>query len=83
MRFDVTRDIQHLIGDRHFEIHPRFDGITQNTHVAVGNVAAIFPQVHRDPIRARLFGDKSRLDRIRVMGATRVADGSNVVDVNA
>jgi hypothetical protein len=46
-------------------------------------VTAIFAQVHGNAVCTRLFGDKRRLYRIGIMGSTRIANGSDMVDIHA
>jgi hypothetical protein len=72
MRFGLAGDRQHLFGDRHL-IHAGIQRLAQDTHIAIGNMATVFAQMHGNAVGASLFGDKGRLNRIRISGAARVA----------
>jgi hypothetical protein len=39
--------------------------------------------MRRDPIRAGLDREQRRLHRVRMFAATRVADGRDVIDIDA
>ncbi|MNP63469.1 hypothetical protein D3C76_1588720 [compost metagenome] len=83
MRFGLNGDRQHLFGDGHLQIHAGVQGLTQDTNVTIGDMTAIFAQMHGNAIGPRLLGDECRLNRIRICRTARVAQGSNVVDVDA
>ena len=51
--------------------------------VVVLNMAAVFPQMQRDAVRAGLLGLQRRMERVRVRGTTRLTQRGDVVDVNA
>jgi hypothetical protein len=72
MRFGLAGDRQHLFGDRHFKIHAGIQRLAQDTHIAIGNMATVFAQMHGNAVGAGLFGDKGRLNRIRISGAASV-----------
>ncbi|CPR61090.1 Uncharacterised protein [Salmonella enterica subsp. enterica serovar Bovismorbificans] len=72
MRPGFYGDRQHLFGHRHLQIHTRMQRLTQNAHIAIGNVATIFAQVYGNAVRACLFSNKRRLYRIRIVGAARI-----------
>ena len=82
MRFDVAGDAHHFVGDRHLKIHAGMNGVAQNPHVAVGDVTAIFTQVHGNAVCARLLRDKRGLYRIGIVCATCVTYGGDVIDVD-
>ena len=69
MRLSLNGNRQHLFGYRHFQIHTRIQRLAQNAHVAIGNMATVFTQVHGNAVCARLLNDKRRLNRVRVCGA--------------
>ncbi len=83
MRFGLAGNRQHLFGDRHLQIHAGIQGLAQNAHVAVGNVAAIFTQVHGNAVGASLLSDKRRLNRIGIRRAARITQRGDVIDVDA
>lgn len=72
MRFGFAGDRQHLFGHRHFEVHAGIQRLAQDAHVAVGDMAAVFTQMHGDTVGAGLLGDKRGLYRVRVCGAASV-----------
>ncbi len=82
MRLDAAGDADHLFGHRHLQVHSGLDGLAQDLHVAVGDVAAIFTQMHCNAIGPGLFGHERGLYRIRILGATGVAQGGDMVDVH-
>ena len=66
VRFGFAGDRQHLFSDRHFKIHAGVQRLAQDTHIAIGNMATVFAQMHGNAVGAGLFGNESRLNRIRV-----------------
>ncbi len=56
---------------------------TRARDVVVGDVAAVLAQVRGDPVGAGCDGDVRRADRIGVPAAAGVANGGDVVDVDA
>lgn len=50
VRLQLNGDVQHLVGHRHLQIHARLDGLAQQAHIAVGDVAAIFAQMHGNAV---------------------------------
>jgi hypothetical protein len=68
MRLSLNGNRQHLFGDCHFQIHARIQRLAQNAHVTVGDMATVFTQVYGNTVRARLFNDKRRLNRVRICG---------------
>ena len=79
---DTAGDADHLLGHRHLQVHPGLDGLAQYLHVAVGDVAAIFAQVHCNAIGTGLLGHEGGLDRIGILGAAGVAQSGDMVDVH-
>jgi hypothetical protein len=76
-------DIDHFIGDGHFEIKPRCDGTANQLDVAILDMPPIFPQVGGDGIGTRLFRFDRRLHRVGIGRAARLAQRRHVVDVHA
>src|SRR6058998_2723849 len=50
--------------------------------VGVLNVAAVFAQVHGDPIGPGALGGRRRLDGVGLVGLARLANGRDVIDVD-
>lgn len=65
VRFGFAGDRQHLFSDRHFKIHAGVQRLAQDTHIAIGDMATVFAQMHGNAVGAGLFGNESRLNRIR------------------
>ena len=42
MRLGFAGDSQHLFGHRHFKVHAGVERLTQNTHIAVGDMTTVF-----------------------------------------
>lgn len=82
MRFGFAGDRQHLFSDRHFKIHAGVQRLAQDTHIAIGNMATVFAQMHGNAVGAGLFGNESRLNRIRVSGAAGVTQGRDMVNID-
>ncbi len=82
VRLDAAGDADHLFGHRHLQIHSGLNGLAQDLHIAVGDVAAIFSQMHGNAIGPGLFGHEGGLNRIRILGAPGVAQGGDMVDVH-
>ena len=83
MRAGVERDRQHLVGRRHLQIERdrQFGGEPRD--VAVGDMAPVLSQVRGDAVGTRLRSEQRRAHRIGIAGAARVADGRDVIDVDA
>jgi hypothetical protein len=52
-------------------------------HVGVLDVAAVFAQVQGNDVGAGLLGQQRRAQGVGIDGAARVAQGGNVVDIDA
>ena len=83
VRFGVAGNRQHLFGNGHLQIHAGIQRLTQDTHITVGNVAAIFTKVNGNAVSASLLGDKCRLNRIGISRAARITQRSDVINVDA
>ena len=73
----------HLVGEAHLEVHARLQQRPQGVHVAILDVAAVFAQVQRDVVGARLLGQQRRMHRVRIRRAARLPHGGDVIDVDA
>ena len=83
LRTNTQRDLHHLVGHRHFQIHARLQRLAQDFHVRVLDVAAILAQVQGDRVRPGGFRHQRRLHRAGIKRAARLAQGGDVVDVDA
>jgi len=83
VRFRLERNRHHLVGRRHFEIERPVDLGFQPRDVVVADMAAVFAQVRGDAVSARSDRELGRAHRIGMRPAARVADGGDVVDIDA
>ena len=74
---------EHLVGEAHLEIHARLQQRPQRVHVAILDVAAVFAQMQRDVVGARLLGQQRGVHRVRIRRAARLAHRGDVIDVDA
>ena len=78
-----TRDIEHLVGDGHLQVHVGLDEVADGTNVLHLDVATIFAQMQCDAVGAGHFGCESRVHGVGIAAAARLAQGGHVVDVDA
>src|SRR5947209_5792918 len=83
VRTRLQRDIDHLAGRRHFEIERLGELRLQARDIVVANMTAIFAQMRRDTIRSSGDGNQCGLHGIGMPPAARVANGGDVIDVDA
>ena len=83
MRHVAQRDGQHLVGGGHLEVERPGQLALEPGDVGIGDVAAILAQVRGDAVGARLHGQVRGAQRIGMAAAAGVADGGDVVDVDA
>ena len=74
---------RHLVGRRHFEIERLVDLGFQPRDVVVADVAAVLAQMRGDAVGAGGDRELGRAHRIGMAPAARVADGGDVVDIDA
>ena len=77
------RDLDHFRGRSHFEIERLSDTGLEPRDVVVADVPAILAQMRRDAVGAGLDRQHRGADRIGMPSAPRVADGGDVIDVDA
>ena len=83
VRPGLDRDRDHLLGRRHLEIERLGDLRLEPRHVLVADVPAILAQMRGDAVGARFDRDLRRAHGIGMPSAARVANGRDVVDVDA
>ena len=71
------------VGRRHFKIERLVDFRFQARDVVVANVATIFAQMCGDAVAAGRDRKLGSAHRIRMAPAARVADGGDVIDIDA
>ena len=74
---------QHRLGDAHLEVHAGLQALLEQQHVALLDMPAVFAQVHGDAVGAGFLGIQRGLHRVGIAGAARLAQGGDVVDVDA
>ncbi len=77
------RDGQHFIGRRHFEVDRQRNGAAQPDQISIGDVAAIFAQMDGDAVGAGGGRHVRGAQGAGMQAATRVADGGDMIDVDA
>src|SRR5262249_6581969 len=83
VRAGVDGDAHHLLGCRHFEIERLCDLRLEACDIVVADVPAILAQMRGDAVGAGFGRNLRRMHGIRVSSAARVADGGDVVYVDA
>ena len=81
--FELAGDRKHFIGRCHLEIELDMGELAKPANILVLDVTTIFAKMHRDAVGAAQMGFDSRPDRVRFIGAARLADGGHMVDVDA
>ena len=83
VRLGLERDADHFLGRRHFEIQRLVDLGLEPRDVVVADMAAVLAQMRGDAVGARRDRKLGRAHRIGMAPAARVADGGDVIDVDA
>jgi hypothetical protein len=83
LRLERTGNTDHFIGCRHLQIQLDLRRFTQAADIGILNVPTVFAQMHRNAIGTTQMSLHGGPDWIRFIRATRLADGCNVVDIDA
>ena len=83
VRMRLERDGEHLFGRRHFEIERLVDLGFQPRDIVVADMAAVLAQMRGDAVGAGSDRELGRAHRIGMAPAARIADGGDVIDVDA
>ena len=83
VRTGLQRNAEHLLGRRHFEIERLGDLRLEARDIVVADVPAVLAQMRGDAVGPGCDRDLRRAHRIGMAPAARVADGRDVVDVDA
>ena len=83
MRQVAKRNRQHLVGGGHLEIERPGQLALEPGDVGIRDVPAILAQVRGDAVGAGFDGQMRGAQRIGMPAAARIADGRDVVDVDA
>lgn len=76
----------HLFRCGHLEIERNAALATQGRqalHVFIADMTTIFPEVSRDAISARVYGQLRSFDRVGMVSAAGVAQRCDVIDIDA
>ena len=83
MRLGPHRNRNHVVGRRHFEIQRLVDFGLQPGDVIVADMPAILAQMRGDAVGTGGYREPGRAHRIGMAAAARVADGGDMIDVDA
>ena len=83
VRARLERDVDHLARRRHLEIQRLGELRLQARNIVVADVAAVLAQMRRDAVGAGLDREQRGLHGIGMPPAARIADGRDVIDVDA
>jgi hypothetical protein len=83
VRTNVERNIEHGLGPGHFEIEWLGDRRLEAAHVVIEDVSTVLPQMRRDAVGASFDRQQRRANGIGDRAAARVADGRDMIDVDA
>lgn len=70
------------VAERHLQVQRRPDAAGQAFDVGVLHMAPIFAKVGSNPISASIFAEERRGKRIRFVGAARLTNGGDMIDVD-
>ena len=83
VRAMLQGNAEHFIGCRHFEVERQADVADQRIEIGIGDVAPVLAQMGGDAIGPGLGSQQRGAHRIGVQPAARVADGGDMIDVDA
>ena len=73
---------QHLIRQSHFQIHARFQGLIDDGHIGIFDVATVFTQMQGNQVRTVGFRQQRRFQRTGISGATRIAQCGDMINID-
>src|SRR5690606_32340002 len=79
----LARKLQHLGRDCTFKVHPGAQLGSNGRYISVLNVPPVFAQMKCDQVSTRLFSNDCGANRIGIRGEPLLAQGCNVVDIDA
>ena len=83
VRTRVERNRHHIVGRRHLEIQRLRNLPSQPRHVLVANMAPVLAQMGGNAIGTRFDGEERGAHRIGKGAAPRVAQGRDMIDIDA
>ena len=78
----LTGNADHFRCRCHFQIERLCDALLEANDIVIDNMAAILAKMRSDAVGAGRDRDLGCLDRVRIMPATRIAHGGDVIDVD-
>ena len=82
VRAVAKRDLEHLLGRRHFEVERDGEPRHQRVDILVADVAAVLAQMGGDAVGAGLGRGERGAHRIGMVAAARVPDRRDMVDID-
>ena len=82
VRAVAQRDLDHLLGRRHFEIERQAGRLLYTLQVAVADMPPVLAQMRGNAIAADMRDDFCGAHRIGMLPAACVADGRDMVDID-
>ena len=76
-------EVDHLLRHRRFQVHAGLQQRADGLHIVVADVATIFTQVQGDDVGTGFLRFQGCPDGIGIAGTARIAQGGDVVDVDA
>ena len=83
MWFVAERNFYHLVGRGHLEVNWQAYLAHDRIEICVSDMAAVFAQMHGYAVAARCLHNAHRTHWIRMLAAARIADGRDMVDIDA
>ena len=83
MRPGLERDLQHLVGRRHFQVQRNGQRLGEPRNIVIGNMSPVFAQVRGNTVGARILRQDCGAHRIGIVPTTRVTHCGDVIDVDA
>jgi hypothetical protein len=80
---DAQREFNHFVRYRAFKVHAGFQYFPQDFHIALLDVAAVFPQMQRNRVGACCFRGYGSFHGIGINGAARLAQRGYVINIDA
>ena len=83
MRLMTPGNVQHLIGSGHLQVHGKPRLAHERVEICISNMATVFAQMDGNAIAARLLNNLDRAERVRMVAAACVANGRNMINIDA
>src|SRR6185437_3586741 len=83
VRMKLERQLDHFIGGRKLLVEPNVDFLAQPAEIVVLDMTTVFAQMKCDRLRPGALRGQCRFDRIGVIDPARLAQRSDMIDINA